>query len=115
MAKLYLPVEVNQNQCAVVVSDGHIRIYSTRPNGQTQNNVSYTDFYIRENYLSSSGSTNWGSYTTQNCLDHTQFTTDKLYRPDIWQSFICYFILFIFCIYIPFRIISRIFGRWLKV
>ena len=115
MAKIYLPIEVNQNSCPVVVSDGHIRVYNSRPNGQTQNNVSYTDFYIRENYLQSSGTTNWSSYTTQNCLNIDQFTTDYWDRPDIWQSLLCFFIIAICCIYLPYKIISRLFGRWLKL
>lgn len=114
MARIYLPVEVNQNQCAVVVSDGHIRIYSSRPNGQQQNNVTYTDFYIRENYLQTNGSTNWNQYTTQNCVDHTQFSTDYWDRPDIWQSLICFAIIGYVGIVLPFKIISRLFGRWLK-
>lgn len=114
MAKLFLPESVNNNQCAVVQSDGHIRIYDSRPNG-TQQYVNYRDYYIRENYLMTSSSTTWSSYTSINCMDSTQFTTDFWYRPDIWQSLICFYIICIVAIYIPFKIISRIFGRWLKI
>ena len=114
MAKIYLPVEVNDNQCAVVVSDGHIRIYNSRPNGTNQN-VTYTDFYIRENYLETTNSTNWNQYTTQNCMATSQFTTDIWYRPDIWQSLLSFFILAIVCLWFPYKIFSRILGRWLKI
>lgn len=115
MGKIYLPIEVNSNQCAVVVSDGHVRVYSSKPNGTTQTNVTYTDFYIRENYLQTNGTTNWNQYSTQNCVDHTQFVTDEWFRPDIWQSLLCFFIIAIVCLYLPFKIFSRIFGRWLKL
>lgn len=115
MGKLYLPIEVNSNQCPVVVSDGHIRVYDKIPNGTTQNNVHYTDFYIRENYLQTENTTNWSSYTTQNCVDREQFTTDFWYRPDIDKSLICFFIIAIVCLWLPYKIISRVFGRWLKI
>lgn len=114
MGKIYLPIEVNSNQCPVVVSDGHIRIYDKIPNGTNQN-VNYYDFYIRENYLESEGNTNWSPYTTQNCIDYTQFTTDYWYRPDIWQSLICFVIIGGIGFYLPFKLISRLFGRWLKL
>lgn len=115
MAKLYLPISVDNTQCAVVVSDGHIRVYDRIPNGTTQNNVHYYDFYVRENYLQSDNYTNWSSYTTQNCLDYEQFTEDFWYRPDIWQSLICFVIIGGIGIYLPYKIISRLFGRWLKL
>lgn len=115
MGKIYLPIEVNSSQCPVVVSDGHIRVYDRVPNGTTQNNVTYTDFYIRENYLETNGSTNWNAYTTQNCVDRTQFSTDIWYRPDIGWSLICFVIIGGIGIYLPYKLISRLFGRWLKL
>lgn len=115
MGKLYLPIEVNENQCPVVVSDGHIRVYNSIPNGSSQTNVQYWDFYVRENYLESTSTTNFSSYTNYNCLDSEQFTTDFWYRPDIWQSLICFVIIGGIGIYLPYKIISRLFGRWLKI
>lgn len=115
MAKIYLPMEVNSNQCAVLVSDGHVRIYDRIPNGTTQNNVRYWDFYIRDHYLESNDSTNFSPYTSLNCLNNNQFTTDFWYRDDIWQSLLCYFIIAIVGLYLPYKIFSRFFGRWLKV
>ena len=115
MASIYLPEQINNNQCVVVQSDGHLRIYDRRPNGQQQSGVTYRDYYIRENYLMSSGSTDFGYYTSLNCLDNTQFTQDPYYRPDIWQSLICMVIIGLIGLYLPFKIISRMFGRWLKL
>lgn len=115
MAKIYLPETINQDQCVVVQSEGHIRVYDSRPNGYTQNNVSYRDYYLRENYLMSSNTTNFNTYTSLNCLDYNQFTNDYWYRPDIWQSLLCFFIIAIVCLYFPYKIISRMLGRWLKI
>lgn len=114
MGKIYLPIEVNSSQCPVVVSDGHIRVYNSVPNGTNQN-VTYTDFYVRENYLETTGQTNWTPYTNVSCIDRGQFVTDYWYRPDIWQSLICFVIIGGIGLYLPFRIISRLFGRWLKL
>lgn len=115
MAKIYLPQQINSNQCVVVQNEGHLRVYNSRPNGQQQNNVSYTDFYIRDNYLQSSNTTTFNQYTSLNCLDNNQFTTDYWYREDICQSLICFVIIGGIGIYLPFKIISRMFGRWLKI
>lgn len=115
VAKLFLPIEVSNTQCAVVVSDGHIRVYDKIPNGTTQNNVRYWDFYVRENYLQTTSTTNYSSYTSYQCMDNTQFTTDFWYRPDIWQSLLCFVIIGGIGIYLPYKIISRLFGKWLKV
>lgn len=115
MGKIYLPIEVTQNQCPVVVSDGHIRVYDRVPNGTNINNVRYWDFYVRENYLETTATTNYSSYTSYNCIDRTQFTTDFWYRPDIWQSLLCFVIIGGIGIYLPYKIISRLFGRWLKI
>lgn len=115
MGKIYLPIEVNSNQCPVIVSDGHIRIYDRIPNGTYQNNVHYYDFYVRENYLQSENYTDFSQYTSLNCVDRNQFTTDKWYRPDIWQSLLCFVVIGGIGIYLPYKLISRIFGRWLKL
>lgn len=115
MAKIYLPIEVNSNQCPVVVSDGHIRVYDRIPNGTDISNVHYYDFYIRENYLERQSTTNFNRYTSLDCLDTTQFVTDFWYRPDIWQSLLCFVIIGGIGFYLPYKIISRLFGRWLKL
>lgn len=46
---------------------------------------------------------------------YTNFTTNYLYSPYIDKILIVTFILFIFVIYMPYKIVSRMFGRWLKV
>lgn len=114
MAKIYLPEEITNNKCVTVQSDGHLRVYDSRPNGYQQI-VNYRDYYVRENYLMRSDTTTFSSYTSLNCLDNNQFTQDYWYRPDIYQSLICFIIIALVALYLPYKIISRIFGRWFKI
>lgn len=115
MAKIYLPESINNNQCVVVQGEGHIRVYDRRPNGSQIQGVTYRDYYLRENYLTSNNTTDFSYYTSLNCLDNNQFTNDIWYREDIYQSLICFIIMALIMFYLPFKIISRLFGRWLKL
>lgn len=115
MTKVYLPLEVRSNQCAVMVSDGHIRVYDSIPNGSNQYGVNYYDFYIRDDYIQTQGSTNFSTYTNYDCMDNSNFTTDYWYRLDIDKIVTTFFVIAIFGIYFPFKIIGRFFGRWLKL
>ena len=115
MTKIYLPINVSNNQCPVMVSDGHIRVYDAIPNGTTINNVHYYDFYIRDDYIKAEGSTNFSPYTSLNCLNSADFTTDYWYRLDIDKIVTIFLAIAIVGIYFPFKIFSRFFGRWLKL
>lgn len=115
MSKIYLPIEVNSNQCPVMVSDGHIRVYDKIPNGTNQSNVHYYDFYIRDDYIKNEGYTDFSYYTNYNCMNTDDFTTDIWYRTDIYKSLIMFIIVGGIGIYLPYRMIRRIFGRWLKL
>lgn len=44
-----------------------------------------------------------------------RFTDDIFYRHDFTDILITFSILFIFVIYFPIKIFSRLFGRWLKL
>lgn len=113
MAKIYLPVEIN-NQC-VEIKENHIfRVYSSAPNG-SQQNVNYTDYFIDFNYITNTGTETFTQDTTINCLNNEQFTTDYWYRLDIWQSLLCFLIIGLITLYLPYKIISRMLGRWLKI
>ena len=115
MSKIYLPIELNSNQCPVMVSDGHIRVYDRIPNGNNNDYVHYYDFYIRDDYIKTEGTQNFYYNSTLNCMDKTQFTTDVWSRLDIDKIVIIFFILLILCIYFPYKILSRLFGRWFKL
>lgn len=115
MTKIFLPIDVSNNQCAVMVSDGHIRVYDRVPNGTTINNVHYYDFYIRDDYIQTEGTANFNNYTTYNCINSSNFTTDYWYRLDIDKIVTVFLAVAIVGIYFPYKIFSRFLGRWLKL
>lgn len=115
MSKTYLP-EFNDNNCIIVdnLNSGYIRVYETTPTANS--NVNYIDYFIEQDYITREGTQSFGNYSySVNCQSHDNFTTDFYYRIDIEKSFIIFFILFFFIVLIPYKIMSRIFGRWLKV
>ena len=114
MAKIYLPNNLSNNACIVLEREGTFRVYESTPNG-TQQSVAFTDYYVKNNYITYSGTSTFTQDTTLQCLDHDQFTTDYWYRPDIWQSLICFYIIALVGLYLPFKILSRMLGRWLKI
>lgn len=110
--KIYVPSYSNNN-CLVVRDSNTIRVYQNQP---TQNsNVNYTDYYINSSYLSNSGVQNFSQYSTiPTCVSSSDITTNVYYRLDFDKISVITFILLLICFYFPYRIISRMFGRWLK-
>lgn len=115
MSKIYLP-EFNNNNCIVVdnLNNGYIRVYETTPT--INSSVNYIDYFIDKDYITRTGTQTFGSYNVNvNCQNVDNFTTDFYYRVDIEKSFIIFVIMFFFIVIIPYKIMSRIFGRWLKI
>lgn len=107
----YLP-SFDNNSCIVVdnLYSGYIRVYDGTPALNSTRN--YTDYFIRDNYISRTGSTTWGNYSTlPTCVSHDQFTTDYYYRIDFPSILIMFFIMSIFIFYIPIKIWSKLFKR----
>lgn len=107
MAKVYLPTEYLNKPCYVVNND-YIRVYEST---NDRDNIVY-DVYFKNNYLIRQGSSNF-SYSTQ-CDNINSYTDSIYYRYDFDKIVVIFFIILILCFYFPYRIISRIFGRWLK-
>ena len=58
---------------------------------------------------------NYSNYMTACTYDtYTTYTTDIYYRNDIDSILCIFFILLLIMFYFPYRIISRMFGRWFK-
>lgn len=79
---IYLPDEINANNCAYVYDTNTIRVYERVP--QTNSTISYTDYFINSNYITRTGQTTFNNYSTINydCIDYTKFTTSYAYRND---------------------------------
>lgn len=114
--KTYLPTEdINSNWKYRINDDYYLII--TNQNCYTQYNTTYCDCYYRypkNDYIrSETQSCNWSS--TNSWIPSSYFTDDYWYRLDLSNILIIFIILFIFGIYFPYRVINRIFGRWLKI
>lgn len=113
--KIYIPYE-NKNDfaCYSIYDKDTIRAYTTTPNYNTTTN--YTDFYINSHYLNKTGQQTWNNYSTlPTCIDTDNISDNVFYRNDLNDILLCTFIILIVCFYFPYKIISRLFGRWLKI
>ena len=114
MEHIYLPESTIYNKCYVVQNENVIRAYDTIPSNDT--NYNYRDYYINSNYIYKDGTGQWSHYTTLPiCLDNNIITNDFYYRLDFPDILFIFFIFSIFIVYIPCKIFSRAFGRWLKL
>lgn len=112
--KIYVPEDNTYNKCYVVQSEGVIRGYDTVPSYNT--NYLYRDYYIKSNYIYKDGQGTWNQYSNLPvCLSNSDITNDVYYRNDFDSILIIFLILSIVCFLIPFKIIQRFFGRWLKL
>lgn len=108
---IYLPS--TDYACYVAQDANTIRAYETMPRqGGTS---AFTDYYINSHYIYKNGNQSWGAtYANMPTCMGATFTTNVMYRNDIADIMITFFILLLVCFYFPYRIISRLFGRWLK-
>lgn len=110
MNNIYLPEDTTYNKCYVVQNENIIRGYDREPSNNT--NYNYRDYYINSNYIYKDGTGQWSSYTTLPiCLDNSVITNDFYYRNDIADILLIFVILFIFIVYIPIKIVFRIFKK----
>lgn len=109
MAKVYLPTQYLNKPC-YVINDNYIRVYNTI--NLNQQNVVY-DVYFRSDYLVRQTTATYNSNTL--CDTINTYTDTIYYRYDISDILLIFFILFLFIFMLPYKIFSRVFGRWLKI
>lgn len=108
---IYVP-NLNQNNCVVVLDKDTIRVFDSQP--QSNVLVNYTDYFVNSHYLSKSGSIVYSDFL-ETCESSSNLTSDFYYRNDFDSILVIFFIITLLCIYFPYKIFSRAFGRWLKV
>lgn len=97
--------------CYVVQSEGVIRAYEQVPLYNV--NVSYRDYYLNSDYIYRDGTQQFGNYSTLPvCLDSGVVTDNYFYRVDFDSILTIIFIMAIFTIYIPLKILFRFFRRF---
>ena len=110
---IYVPSDNVYDKCYVVQSEGVIRGYDRQPSYNT--NYNYRDYYIKSDYIYRDGSGQWSNYSTLPiCLASDIITNDFYYRNDFDSICIIFLVFSIFVVYLPYKIFSRLFGRWLK-
>lgn len=111
---IYVPENSIFKYCPYVVNGTTLRVFDRQP----QNNITanYRDYYYTGNYTYTTNSTSWSSYSTlPTCLSSSEVTHNVFYRNDIDKILIIFIIILLVAFYMPYKIISRMFGRWLKV
>lgn len=106
MTKIYLPTDLLNNNCKVIYND-YIRVYTN------SNYTQWTDVYFRNDYMLKNGTTNYSQNVI--CDNLNTYTDDFYYRYDFDKIIIIFFIMVIITIYFPYRLISRILGKWGKI
>lgn len=112
MNNIYLPIDnVNDFACYSIYDKDTIRAYKTQP--QLDSTSEYVDFYINSHYLQKIGTQSWGQWNSSlpTCITKSSFTTDFYYRNDFPDILLIFIIFAIVGIYLPFKLISRIFRK----
>ena len=111
---IYVPQDTTYNKCYVVQSEGVIRGYDFVPNFNTNGN--FRDYYIKSDYIFRDGVASFGNYSSiPVCLSNDIISNNVVYRLDFDRIVLLFLLLSLFCFYFPYKIISRAFGRWLKL
>lgn len=94
MALIYLPQELNNNNCVSLqnLNNNFIRVYDSIP--VANSSVDYTDFFIDSHYIQRTGVQTFGNFTTNViCENNNNFTTEFWYRNDLLDIMGIYFII----------------------
>ena len=111
---IYVPNDTNFKYCPHIYNANQLRVYDRNP--QINSTANYRDYFFNSSYIYNSGTQNFGQYAVlPTCIDSASITHNVFYRLDIDKILICFIILMIICFYFPFKIISRLFGRWFKL
>lgn len=110
--KIYVPSD--DYACYYMIDSNTIRAYNTQP--RLNSNVDYTDYYVNSHYLFKNGTQSFGQYSTlPTCIGSDYITENILYRNDLSDTLVIFLIIVLFAFYLPYKIISRGLGRWLKI
>ena len=110
---MYVPTSLYNSNYRYFIDNGNIIVY-TNENCDVSS-PTLCDCYLVDphlDYVTTNSFECSGSYTYE--VDYNQITDDVYKRNDLSDILIIFLILFIFIIMFPYRLLSRLFGRWLK-
>ena len=105
---IYVPNYVTTDY-VTIISQGVVRVYDTEPIVNTE--ISYTDFYINDDYMSLSGVELISSIP--NYVTSSSLTDNFYYRVDFPDILLMFTLFCLWVIYIPIKVVSRLFRRFL--
>lgn len=115
MSKLYMPNELINSNYTYYINNNYITI-RTNKNCYNNYNSTYCDCYDIFPNLDYAITNAYSCYSSStHSISYDNFTSDYWYRLNIDKSLIIFSIIFIFGFLFPYKIISRCFGRWLKI
>lgn len=115
MSKTYMPQDLLNNNYRYTVSDDYFLVH-TNNNCYTQYSTTYCDCYYvypKLDYIRSQAVS--CNYNPTTVVPRETFSSSYWYRIDLSSILLIFLILWIFIFKYPYRIISRMFGRWLKI
>lgn len=115
MSKTYIPQDLLSSNYRYTISNDSILVH-TNQNCYTQYSTTYCDCYYvypKMDYLVSNATS--CNYNPTTYVSSSNFSSSYWYRIDLASILIIFLILWIFIFKYPYRIISRLFGRWLKI
>ena len=111
----YMPSDLINSQYTYYLNNNYY-VVRTRNNCYYNYNTEYCDCVDVFPMLDYSRSNAYACSTSySHTINYDSFTSDYWYRLDIDKILVIFMILAILIIFIPYKIIARWFGRWLKV
>lgn len=112
----YMPQDLINSNYLYNINNNYI-VIRTRSNCYYNYNTEYCDCYNIYPELDYMRTTSYSCiYATQNSnIPYTAFSSSHWYRIDTYKSLLMFLIIFLFTFYLGYKIISRLFGRWLKI
>jgi len=105
---IYIPDD--SYACYVVQNEDVIRAYESMP--RNDSTIGYRDYYIHSDYIYKDDEQTFSRYTELPvCLSESTLTTEPYYRVDFPMILVMFFILCIFCFYLPIKAFLRMFRR----
>lgn len=113
--KLYIPQDLlNSNYTYVLTPNDYITI-NTNTNCTSGYNIQCTCYRVDYNHYYRSSAFNCSTNTSSYQIPFDSLTSNIYYRNDFPSIVLMVFCLSIMLIYFPYKMFSRLFGRWLKI
>ena len=115
MSKTYIPSDLLNSNWGYELNEYYFTIH-TYENCYSQYSTTYCDcirVYHDLDYQVSNRFTCSNNFSVS--IPYSNLTDNFWYRKDIDKSLMIFLIIFVFGILLPYKVLSRLFGRWFKI